>query len=226
MTDQPLARTNATIRLSPCRNRDKADILATRLPEKPKGAELYRVRTAAAGAGLLRFLKNRGRDARLLLSNQSEPEQARTEAWYAAADQPALVVAEPLPFPSARNDVRRAFCMNLPPDLRSMHADIARVGTDGLDSALEVFASRLDYDHRLAVLQRRFTDGTLAKKIAALGDCVAFVENDGCARVFLAKRLFNRAVGVCGNCGWCLGKRSGFLPAENAKTVGKKQHPR
>ncbi len=214
MADDPLTRTNTIIRLTPCRNGDKTDLLASRLGDAADGAELFRVRTADAGAGLLKLLRRHGRNARLLLPNQSNPEIAQTEAWFASADCPSLIVAEPMPLPRLRQDVRSLFLMNLPPNLRAAYDDIAAAGNDGLDSAAEVFASRQDHARRFDLFEQHFTSAQLLEKVHELNECVSWIEHDGCARVFLARRLFGKKANICGNCGWCLGRRLGFLPQD------------
>ena len=180
----------------------------------PEGAELFRVRTAQAGKGTLDLLKGLGRECRLLASNQSPPEQARTEAWFASAERPSLVVVGALPLPE-RRDVRSLYVMNLPPTLRMAEEDIAAAGRDGLDASVEFFASATDREARLREIEKEYPAEARARQRERVNLCISWIENDGCARVFLARHLRGETVGVCGNCGWCVGRKSVFIPEED-----------
>lgn len=204
----PPRRTNTFIRLTPCRNADKTRLLASRLEGVKGGGELYRVRDAVAARALLRFLKRTGRDARMAASEQTEDDLLRTAAWFRAADNPALIVAEPLPPPLDRPDVRRLFIMNLPPSLAAAASDLDAAGGDGLEAEAEIFASESDRRRRLEAL-----DGDPAA-LERLNAAVFWLEHDGCARSFLNQNLYGETTGPCGNCGWCLGRRGAFLPPE------------
>lgn len=208
------ARTNATIRLTPCRTADKGRLLLSRLPEKPEGAELFRVRDEAAAKGTLDLLRRLGREARILGSLQSPPEQLQTESWFRTAERPALVTVGSHTFPGERPDVRAVYVMNLPPSLADASADLAAAGGDGLAADAEWFASGKDRKYRLEEIRREFPESALPDRIDRLNRAIAWLEHDGCARVFLARELRGETAGVCGNCGWCLGRPVAFLPPE------------
>lgn len=138
----------------------------------------------------------------MLAARQTPGEQARCASWFAGADRPALVAVGAVPLP-ARPDIRQCYVMNLPASLALAEADLDAAGKDCLDATAEFFASRRDIDAA--------SDGA---ERDALARAVAWVENDGCARQFLALALHGRTTGPCGNCGWCLGKRGGLLPPD------------
>ena len=208
-------RTNAVLRLTACRNADKSRLLALRLSERPAGVELFRARTPRAAKGLLDFLRGLGRECRIYDGGGSPPDRLRTESWFASAESPALIAVEPVPFPRIRDDVRSVFVMNLPPSLADAAADLDTAGRDGLDCAVEFFASGLDRKNRLESMACRIPPEERDAWRRRLDDCVEWLENDGCARVFLARRLSGKEIGVCGNCGWCLGRKSARLPEED-----------
>jgi Superfamily II DNA helicase len=205
-------RTNATIRLTPCRNDDKGRLLLSRLPEKPEGTEVYRVRDDVAAKGSMDMLKRIGRDVRILAPLQSPPEQLQTESWFQGAPRPALILVGNTPPPTCRDDIRSFYIMNLPPTLSDAEADLEAVGRDGLAAEIEFFASGKDREHRLEAIRRDHPENTRRENIARLNDVVTWMEHDGCARVALARLLHGIDVGVCGNCGWCLGRPAAFLP--------------
>lgn len=209
-----LERTNTLIRLAPCRNADKAELLLSRLPERAAGAELFRVRNTEAAMGLFKLLRQTGRRPRLLLPGQIESEQLQAEAWFNSADNPSLIVAETLALPAGRRDVRSLYAMNLPASLLAALADMAVVGRDGLDASAEFFASSLDRDHRMAEIDSLSVPENGKKRLDELNQTVTWLEHDGCARQFLWQHVFNKEVGVCGHCAWCLGKKAAFLPGE------------
>lgn len=213
-------QTNSAIRLIPCRSRDKGRLLWVRIDARERaGALVARVRDQRAAKNMFDLLAKTGREVRILSRSQSEPEQARCETWYQTADRPALVVIGDTPVPD-RQDLRQMYIMNIPPALSAALADIEVTGKDGLLADIEFFASERDRNLRLAeidALAKAEPDGgqsdqeNLRKELA---DSIEWIENDGCARQFLHKHLFGLDTGVCGNCGWCLGKRGGLLPRD------------
>lgn len=214
MDDSKHFRTNAFIKLTPCRHGDKGFLLHSRLSEPPQGAELFLVHTPRAAKGTFDLLKSLRRNCRILSADQTPPEQLRTESWFATADFPALILTESAPLPTHRGDVRAVYVMNLPPSLAVAEADIHAAGGDGLLASAEFFASRRDIGLRL----EEPPDGPLTEECKKLREdieqTVAWMENDGCARVFLARHLHGKEIGVCGNCGWYLNRKSAPLPGE------------
>lgn len=201
-------RTNVVIRLTPCRSRDKGRLLWNRLDAGGRdGALVARVRDHDAAKNLLDLMNRTSRDTRILAANQSESEQARCVSWFRSADRPALIIAGGCPIPD-RDDIRQCYIMNLPPSLAMAEADIAAGGRDALDADAEFFASRRDLEWRLA--EAANAGDAVPEEITRV---VAWMENDGCARQFLAAR-HGVTTGKCGNCGWCLGKRAGLLPPD------------
>ena len=168
---------------------------------------------------MLELFRKAGRTARMLAPNQTEAEIARCGAWFVGADRPALVVAGDLPLPE-RPDIRQLFVMNLAPSLLAVQADLDAVGRDFLAANAEFFASGGDRDFRLnGIMQAGQGEndpvGVVATAKRELARTVAWIENDGCARQFLIRELAGEETGPCGNCGWCLGKRGGYLPSES-----------
>ena len=201
-------RTNTLIRLTPCRNMAKGRALLAHLEGTGiSGSELYRVRDAESADRMVELLKRTGRKARTFLPIHSKSEKIRIRIWYANETAPALIASGPLPFPDDRDDVRRLFVMNLPPSLENAAADLAVTGRDGLSSEAEFFASAEDRVIRLAEIP-----ASARKRLTRLEQAVNWLENDGCARVFLARTLHGKDIGVCGNCSWCLGRPATFLP--------------
>ena len=179
------------------------------------GALVARVRDACAARNMLGFLLKAGRRAKMLAPDQTWAEQARCSAWFADAECPALAVAGGLAIP-ARPDIRQLYVMNLPPSLREARDDIEAAGRDLLAADAEFFSSGRDHEFRIALAKRDFS-GKPDAGAAALRDlarAAAWIENDGCARQFLARELSGRTAGRCGNCGWCLGKRGGLMPPD------------
>ena len=215
MAESAPRRTNVTIRLTPCRNADKGRLLRARLEAaRPDGAELFRVKDATAARGLGTLLRRLERDARFLLPEQDEPERLRTAAWFATADRPTLIVAGAFSLPENRSDVRSLHVMNLPVSLVAAAADLAAVGRDGLDASAEFFASESDRRRLAAGIEAAYAGDACRGRLERLNQAVAWLEHDGCARVFLARGLRGETAGVCGNCGWCLGRKGTFLPPE------------
>lgn len=216
MLPESARRTNVTVRLTPCRSRDKGRLLWDRLDAGGRdGALVTRVRDPEAARRMLDLLRKAGRQARMLAPNQTEAEQARCAAWFESAERPALAVAGGLAIPE-RPDIRQIYIMNLPPSLRAALNDLEAAGRDRLDAGAEFFASERDREFRLAETERRSPEDEY--RVAARHDlarAAAWIENDGCARQFLARELFGEAAGRCGNCGWCLGKRGGLMPADD-----------
>ena len=219
MTPAFSRRTNVTIRLTPCRSRDKGDFLWRRLDAGGRdGALAARVKNPDAARRMLDMLKRAGRSARMLASNQTEAEQAQCRAWFAGAERPALVVAGDVAIPE-RTDIRQLYVMNLAPSLLAVLADLDAVGRDLLAANAEFFASMGDRDFRLdwiAAASRGEDDPAEAVMAAKreLARVTAWIENDGCARQYFVRELFENSIGPCGNCGWCLGKRGSYLPPE------------
>lgn len=213
-------QTNSTIRLTPCRSRDKGRLLWARIDARERtGALAARVRDQRAAKNMFDLLAKTGREVRILSRNQSEPEKARCETWYQTADRPALVVVGDTPVPE-RPDIRQMYVMNIPPVLSAALADIEATGRDGLLADIEFFASERDRDLRLAEIdaltknESNTSQSHLENLRKELTDSIEWIENDGCARQFLHRHVFSLDSGVCGNCGWCLGKRAGLLPRD------------
>ncbi len=208
VTTVPFSQTNSVIRLTPCRSRDKGRLLWARIDARERtGALVARVRDQRAAKNMYDLLLKTGRQVRILSSMQSEPEQARCETWFQTADRPALVVVGNTPIPE-RADIRQVYIMNIPPSLAAAFADIEATGRDGLLADCEFFASERDRDIRLNEINGK---ENLRNQLA---ESIEWIENDGCARQYLHSHLHGQDTGVCGNCGWCLGKRSGLLPRD------------
>ena len=195
-------RSNVTIRLTPCRSRDKGDLLWQRLDAGGRdGALAARVKNPDAARRMLDMLKRAGRSARMLASNQTGAEQAQCRAWFTGAERPALVVAGAVAIPE-RSDIRQLYVMNLPPSLLAVLADLDAVGCDRLAANAEFFASMGDRDFRLdgIVAAARGEDDSAGVVMAAkqeLARVTAWVENDGCARQFFIRELFENSIGPC-----------------------------
>ncbi|MDR0362873.1 MAG: hypothetical protein LBJ46_09365 [Planctomycetota bacterium] len=207
MPGSVLDRTNATLRLVPCRSREKPGLLLDRLDAgKPAGAAVIRVRNEKSASDAAAFLMRIRRESRTMAPVMGECELARVASWFKTADNAALIVVEGLPFPE-RSDIRQAYFMNLPVSLEAVKTDLDAVGLDGLDSRVDVFASARDIDIRLAAVENGAEKDSVKQ-------VVAWMEHDGCARRFLAGHLLGAEAGDCGNCGWCLGRKARFIPWE------------
>ncbi len=213
-------QTNSVIRLTPCRSRDKGRLLWARIDARERiGALVARVRDQHAAKNMFDLLVKTGREVRILSRLQSEPEQAQCESWFQTADRPALVAVGDTPVPE-RRDVRQMYVMNIPPALPAALADIEATGKDGLLADIEFFASERDRNLRLSEIDALAKAGPGCGQLhpeklrKELADSIEWIENSGCARQFLHRRLYDLDTGVCGNCGWCLGKRGGLLPRD------------
>ncbi|MDR1611274.1 MAG: hypothetical protein LBT97_00660 [Planctomycetota bacterium] len=207
MHGSAIRRTNATLRLTPCRSRDKPELLLARIDAAGSdGAIIVRVLDGKAGEAAAGLLRRCGREARILAPAMDPDAIARNSAWFLSADRAGLVALEGID-PPARGDVRRVLIMNLPPSLETGAEDIGRAGIDGLAASAEIFASARDIDRRLSPPLGS------AERERVL-QTIAWIENHGCARQFLCRELLAGACGNCGNCGWCLSHAAKFIPDE------------
>ncbi len=207
-----LQRSNVTIRLTPCRSRDKAALLWSRLDSiGVDGALVVRTMDQRNSKEMLDLLRRTGRECRLIASNQTESEQLACRSWFETHPSPGLVVSGNMAIPP-KNNIRQTYLMNLPDSLFSALQDIEATGCDSLTSSCEIFASENDRLARLKALESEAREPDAAKH--SLLEVIRWVENDGCARQFISSALYGQASCPCGNCGWCLGKRGGFLPQE------------
>jgi superfamily II DNA helicase RecQ len=207
MHGSAIRRTNATLRLTPCRSRDKPELLLARIDAAGSdGAVIVRVLDEKAGEAATGLLRRCGREARILAPAMDSSAIARNSAWFLSADCAGLVALEGLG-PPAREDVRQVLVMNLPPSLEVGADDLGRAGIDGLAASAEIFASARDIDRRLSLPLGSAERERLLRTIA-------WIENNGCARQFLCRELLTGECGACGNCGWCLSHAAKFIPDE------------
>ena len=210
-------RPNILLRLTPCRDRDKLELLLARLPGLDGGGMLIRIRTMEGAEALARKIAAAGFACRHVGPGQTQAERLRAEAWFKSEAEAILVVAEPVRLPK-RPDARRLFAMNLPPSLPEAIRDIGAIGRDGLMASADFFASETDRKSRLAVLAEADEALPSAKRRRAelaredIVQAVAWIEHQGCAWEALCRELGSPIPGPCGNCGWCLGRRTGLLP--------------
>ncbi len=133
-------RPNLELRVTPCAAGERADLLLSRLRERPSGPTIVYVtlqRTAEEVAG---FLSGHGFDARAYHAGMETEDRNETQDAFMASEHMIVVATIAFGMGVDKADIRYVYHYNLPKGMESHMQEIGRAGRDGKQSTCELLA--------------------------------------------------------------------------------------
>ncbi len=137
-------RPNLTLLTTPTRARERDDLLAERLRERPAGPTLVYVTLQKTAERVAKALAGRGFPARAYHAGMAAEDRARVQDWWQAEDAAIAVATIAFGMGIDKANVRYVYHYNLPKSLESYMQEVGRAGRDGAAATLELFANRAD----------------------------------------------------------------------------------
>ena len=136
-------RPNLTLKVFPCRNRDKSDRLTQRLSEV-KGASIVYVTLQKTAEEVSAELQKRGFPAKAYHAGMKAEDRDAVQNWFMA--EPDAVVVATIAFGMGidKADIRAVYHYNLPKSPENYAQEIGRAGRDGKPAVCELLASSAD----------------------------------------------------------------------------------
>jgi ATP-dependent DNA helicase RecQ len=133
-------RANLTLRVTPCRPRERNELLLSRLRARPAGPTIVYVtlqRTAEHVAG---FLAQHGFAAKAYHAGMKPEDRDAVQDAFMASKDAIIVATIAFGMGVDKDDIRYIYHYNLPKGLESYSQEIGRAGRDGNESVCEMLA--------------------------------------------------------------------------------------
>jgi len=133
-------RPNLTLRVTPCRGRERDDVLLQRVQERAPGPTIVYVTLQKTAEHVAAKLSAEGLNAMAYHAGMKPEERNRVQTAFMASDHAIIVATIAFGMGVDKKDIRYIYHYNLPKGLESYSQEIGRAGRDGKPSTCEMLA--------------------------------------------------------------------------------------
>jgi ATP-dependent DNA helicase RecQ len=133
-------RPNLILRVTPCANRERAQVLAERLKSRPPGPTIVYVTLQRSANQIADYLAKCGFSARAYHAGLSAEDRNRIQEDFMAADDMIVVATIAFGMGIDKANIRAVYHYNLPKSLESYMQEVGRAGRDGQPAICEMLA--------------------------------------------------------------------------------------
>ncbi len=134
-------RPNLTLRITPCRNGEKTELLLDRLKDRPAGPAIVYVTLQRTAEMVAAVLSKKGLPARHYHAGLDGEERAQVQDWFMKSSDAIVVATIAFGMGIDKSNLRYVYHYNLPKSLENYSQEIGRAGRDGQSSICEMLAS-------------------------------------------------------------------------------------
>ena len=137
-------RKNLELHLSPCSERERLDLLLTRIKERPPGATIVYVTLQRTAEWVARILNERGYAAEAYHAGMEGDKRHEIQDRFMGAKDRIVVATIAFGMGIDKADIRYVYHFNLPKSLENYAQEIGRAGRDGEPAICEVLVCPQD----------------------------------------------------------------------------------
>ncbi len=133
-------RPNLELRVTACADRERAQLLATRLKSRPPGPTIVYVTLQRTASQIANYLSKCGFSARAYHAGLKSEERSEIHDAFMVADDMIVVATIAFGMGIDKSNIRAVYHYNMPKGLESYMQEIGRAGRDGQPAVCEMLA--------------------------------------------------------------------------------------
>jgi len=133
-------RPNLELRVTPCRDDERAKLLVARLKSRPSGPTIVYVTLQKTASQIASYLAKCGFSARAYHAGMASEERSQIQDEFMASDKMIVVATIAFGMGIDKSNIRAVYHFNLPKGLESYMQEIGRAGRDGELAICEMLA--------------------------------------------------------------------------------------
>ncbi len=137
-------RPNLELRVTPCTDFQRKEVLLSKLTERPHGPTIVYVTLQRTAEEVAEFLTDQGLSARAYHAGLDADTRTATQEAFMQADDMIVVATIAFGMGIDKSNIRGVYHYNLPKSLESYCQEIGRAGRDGQPAVCETLACRDD----------------------------------------------------------------------------------